>query len=142
MNRFAILIDSTGDLNKDLRAKYDIDYCTMGISIDGKDYPASLDWDQGMTPHELYDLMRQGMKFFTSQVTAQEFESKFQNTSIKGKMSTTSPAPRDFRAQSISLAASLRKLEPFIRPQDRLLRFAHLGLRPRGDGHHRQQDAR
>jgi fatty acid-binding protein DegV len=47
MNSFAILIDSTGDLGKDLRAQYDIDYCPMGISIDGKDYPASLDWDQG-----------------------------------------------------------------------------------------------
>ncbi|OPZ36682.1 MAG: Fatty acid-binding protein [Tenericutes bacterium ADurb.BinA155] len=77
MNSFAILIDSTGDLGKDLRKQYDIDYCPMGISIDGKDYPASLDWDQGMTPHQLYDLMRQGMKFYTSQVPAQTFESKF-----------------------------------------------------------------
>jgi fatty acid-binding protein DegV len=37
-----------------------------------------------MTPHQLYDLMRQGMKFFTSQVTGSNFESQIQNTSIKG----------------------------------------------------------
>jgi DegV family protein with EDD domain len=112
MNRFAILIDSTGDLNKDLRAKYDIDYCTMGISIDGKDYPASLDWDQGMTPHELYDLMRKGMRFFTSQVTAQEFESKFRKYLDQGQ-DVYYIACSSGLSGSINIARSVaKKLEP------------------------------
>lgn len=77
MKNLAILIDSTGDLDTELRKKYSIGYCVMGISFKGKEIPASLDWDQGYDPHALYDVMREGEKIFTSQVTRQEYESKF-----------------------------------------------------------------
>ncbi len=77
MKNLAILIDSTGDLDTELRKKYSIGYCVMGISFKGKEINASLDWDQGYDPHALYDIMREGEKIFTSQVTRQEFETKF-----------------------------------------------------------------
>jgi len=77
MEKFAIFTDSAGDIEKDLREKYDIDYCSMNVSWDGQEHLASLDWDQGFTPHEFYDLMRRGTRIFTTQVPATEFDKKF-----------------------------------------------------------------
>lgn len=77
MSKLVILIDSTGDLDTELRKKYNIGYCEMGLSFAGKEIIASLDWDQGYNPHALYDVMRGGEKIFTSQVTRQEYEKKF-----------------------------------------------------------------
>ena len=78
MNKFAIFIDSTGDLPIDLRKEFDIDYCPMMLNIDGKDVVASLDYDQGYSPKELYDIMRNGTRVFTSQVPNQTFLDKFE----------------------------------------------------------------
>ncbi len=78
MSKFAIFIDSTGDLPLDLRKQYDIDYCPMMLNIDGKDVIASLDYDQGYSPKELYDIMRNGTRVFTSQVPNQTFLDKFE----------------------------------------------------------------
>lgn len=70
---FAILIDSTGDLSAELRQKYDIDYIRFTVSIEGGDYViASLDYDQGLTHHDFYQVMRDGKRIYTSQVTEQE----------------------------------------------------------------------
>ena len=78
MNKIAILIDSTGDLNAELREKYGIDdYCAMHISYDGKEIPASLDWDAGVQPEELYKVLTEGRRIYTSAVTVQEYETKF-----------------------------------------------------------------
>lgn len=78
MSKLAILIDSTGDLNLELRQKHDIDgYCTMHITYDDKEIPASLDWDAGVTPDELYQVLREGRRIYTSAVNAQEYEEKF-----------------------------------------------------------------
>lgn len=85
MAELAIFIDSTGDLDTELRKKYDIGYCTMGLSFKGKEIPASLDWDHGYNPHQLYDVMREGEKIFTSQVTRQEFIAKFEPELKAGK---------------------------------------------------------
>lgn len=85
MSKLAIFIDSTGDLDTELRKKYDIDYCVMGLSFKGKEIKASLDWDQGYDPHALYDVMRQGERIFTSQVTRQEYEQKFTAALEEGK---------------------------------------------------------
>lgn len=85
MKKIAIFIDSTGDLDTELRKKYDIGYCEMGLSFKGKEIVASLDWDQGYNPHALYDVMREGEKIFTSQVTRQEFEKKFGDALKKGQ---------------------------------------------------------
>lgn len=85
MSRFQIFIDSTGDLNKEQRDRYGLDYCPMSVSWGGKDYPASLDWDQGFTAHEYYDIMRGGTRIFTSQVTAPTFLEKFEPIFQKGE---------------------------------------------------------
>lgn len=84
MKNLSIFIDSTGDLDTELRKKYDIDYCEMGLSFKGKEIVASLEWDQGYDPHGFYDVMRSGEKIFTSQVTRQEFEKKFGAALEKG----------------------------------------------------------
>lgn len=78
----AILIDSTGDFNKDLRTRFGIDdYCEMHVSFNDngtqKEIAASLDWDQGYTPEQLYSILDRGERLYTSQVTRQEFEAKF-----------------------------------------------------------------
>lgn len=78
MSKLAILIDSTGDLNQELRQKHEIDdYCAMHISYDDKEIVASLDWDAGVTPEELYQVLREGRRIYTSAVTVQEYEEKF-----------------------------------------------------------------
>lgn len=84
MENLSIFIDSTGDLDTELRREYDIDYCEMGLSFKGKEIIASLDWDQGYDPHSLYDVMRSGERIFTSQVTRQEYEKKFTSALEKG----------------------------------------------------------
>ena len=43
--KYAIVTDSTADLTKELRQEYGIDYVQMNITFDGKELPASLDWD-------------------------------------------------------------------------------------------------
>lgn len=85
MNKLAILIDSTADLNAELRKEFGIDdYCTMHISFDGKEIPASLDWDAGVTPEELYSVLTAGRRIYTSAVTVQEYEAKFTKYLEKG----------------------------------------------------------
>ena len=77
MAQFKIFIDSTGDLPKDLRDEYDIDYCPMIVTVDEKEIVASLDYDQGYTLKQFYDVMREGRRIFTSQVPDQVFVEKF-----------------------------------------------------------------
>ena len=84
MKKLSIFIDSTGDLDLELRKKYDIDYCAMSFSFKDKEVVASLDWDQGYDPHSFYDVMRSGERVFTSQVSRGEFEKKFTETLEKG----------------------------------------------------------
>lgn len=85
MNKLAILIDSTADLNADLRKEFGIDdYCTMHVSFDEKEIPASLDWDAGVAPEELYKVLTEGRRIYTSAVTVQEYEEKFGKYLEKG----------------------------------------------------------
>ena len=74
---FSIFIDSTGDLGKELRTKFDIDYCPMNISINDKEIVASLDYDQGYSAHEIYEIMRGGTRIFTTMVPTTVFQEKF-----------------------------------------------------------------
>ncbi|MBR7075411.1 MAG: DegV family protein, partial [Lachnospiraceae bacterium] len=46
MKNYVILGDSTCDLNKDLRKKYGIEYVQMKYVLDGREYAASLDWEE------------------------------------------------------------------------------------------------
>ncbi|MDY6429874.1 MAG: DegV family protein [Bacilli bacterium] len=83
--KFAILIDSTGELNKEFRTKYDIDYCPMQLAFEGKEYLASLDYDSGYTPHEIYQKEAQGVRVTTSQVTNETYLNKFKKYLDEGK---------------------------------------------------------
>lgn len=84
MRDYAIYVDSTADLTKELREKYDIKYFKMAISVDGKEYPASLDWDV-YSAKELYDWLRNGKKIKTSQVSYVEFREGFEKELKAGK---------------------------------------------------------
>ena len=85
MKPIQIFIDSCGELNKDNRTKYGIDYCPMTLNIDGKEYLASLDYDQGISFHDFYEIMRSGKRCFTSQVPTTIFEEKFKKAISEGK---------------------------------------------------------
>ncbi len=73
---FKIIADSTSDLSLELRNKYNLDYCQMGITCDDKEYVADLDYKE-YSAKELYDWMRNGKRVFTSQVSDNEFRRVF-----------------------------------------------------------------
>lgn len=84
MKKFAILGDSTCDLTTELRKKFDIDYCLMGVVVDGKEMAADLDWKE-FTAKDLYGWMLAGKKVKTTQVSVEEFENKFKAHLDKGE---------------------------------------------------------
>ncbi len=83
MRPFAIIGDSTCDLNKNLRKQLDVDYVQMNFVLDGKEYPASLDWE-AMSAKAFYDQMREGKRITTTQVPAETYARKFTEYLEKG----------------------------------------------------------
>lgn len=77
MKNFVILADSCCDLDKNTRSEYEIEYIPMHFTVDGKEYPADLDW-KDFSPREFYDIMRNGKRVTTSQTSANEFKEKFE----------------------------------------------------------------
>lgn len=77
MRKFVILTDSSCDLDKNLREKYDIEYLPMHLIIEGKDYDADLDW-QTISVKEFYDLMREGKRIMTAQISKLEYLTRFE----------------------------------------------------------------
>ena len=78
MSTFEILIDSTGEMHREEREKYGVDYCPMTLCIDdGPEVPASLDYDQGYTSQDYYNAMREGKRIYTAQVRDAIFLEKF-----------------------------------------------------------------
>lgn len=77
MRKFAVITDSTSDLGREVREKYNIDYLQMNISYDGKELPASLDWDL-YSPKEFYDIMRSGTRIRTTQVPVDRMKAGFE----------------------------------------------------------------
>lgn len=84
MKEFVIFGDSTCDLDKALREKYDIQYVAMNFSVDDTEYVASLDWE-GHSAKEHYDLMRGGKRVFTTQVPQNVFYDSFKKVLSEGK---------------------------------------------------------
>lgn len=84
MKEYVILTDSCSDLGKDMRESLGIDYVQMNIVYDGKELPASLDWDL-YTPAELYNIMRGGTRVTTNQVPVQTFNTAFTKYLEEGK---------------------------------------------------------
>lgn len=76
MANVKIFTDSCSDLTKELREKYDIEYVLMNVVRDGKEYPASLDWES-FSVKEFYGFMRNGERITTTAVPMSEFEKKF-----------------------------------------------------------------
>ena len=81
MSKFAIIGDSTCDLTHEMRKERNIDYARMMVSWTDKDKKpheiyASLDWEV-LSPKQYYDLMRDGIRLITSQVTEQEYDEVF-----------------------------------------------------------------
>lgn len=105
MRKFVIVTDSCSDLNKELRARFDIDYLQMRVIYDGVDMPASLDWEW-MSPKEFYDKMRRGTRFTTSQVIAIEYQEAFEKYVNSGfdvlSISCSSALSGSFRASEIA----------------------------------------
>ncbi len=84
MSQFVIFGDSTCDLTKEIREKFDIDYVAMGFSVDDTEYEASLDWEfHSAKTH--YNLMRGGKRVFTSQVHRNTYYDKFKAVLESGR---------------------------------------------------------
>ncbi len=84
MNNFVIIADSTSDLSKELRDKYDIDYVRMNYVVDGVEYDASLDWENHSVS-DFYNIMRDGKRILTTQVPREEYTKKFKSYLDQGK---------------------------------------------------------
>jgi len=76
MRKFCVMADSTCDLGMDLLKKYDIEYVQMNYVVDGKEFGASLNWEQ-ISSKDYYDLMRNGTRIQTTQVPRNVYEDAF-----------------------------------------------------------------
>lgn len=76
MRKIKIITDTCGDLNKELLDKYSIDYVKMNNVYNDQEIKATLTWDW-KTPHEFYQIMRNGERITTTQVPVDEFNTVF-----------------------------------------------------------------
>ena len=83
MKKFIIITDSCSDLEKELRDQYDIEYIPNTYSFDGRSVVADLDWKE-VSVKEFYDLMRNGTRILTSQVTANQYREVFEKAIKEG----------------------------------------------------------
>lgn len=83
MRPVAILTDSCSDLSPELLKQYGIDYAMMNTVYNGTEAPASLAWES-FTPHEFYDIMRNGERITTTQVPVERFRKKFDEYAERG----------------------------------------------------------
>lgn len=77
MKKYVIVTDSSSDLNKTLRQKYDIEYIPMRILYDDKDIPADLDWGT-IGVKDFYKMMRDGVHFKTAQISIADCKEAFE----------------------------------------------------------------
>ena len=83
MKLFYVFTDSTADVEKSYRDKYDFGYLKMAFKLDGKDYTADLEWKE-LNSSQFYNYMRQGNRVTTNQVLTEEVENKFEEAFKKG----------------------------------------------------------
>ena len=76
MGKYAIITDSASDLSKAYRDANHIDYAKTMYSYEEKgelhELEADLDWES-ISCKDFYDILRRGIRIFTSQVTAQNY---------------------------------------------------------------------
>ena len=83
MRNYVIVTDSSSDLDKELREKYDIDYIPMHMMLEGKDYPADLDWGD-FSVKEFYGILKDGKRFLTAQINVAEYTEAFEKYILAG----------------------------------------------------------
>ena len=82
---FQIFTDSSTDLSKQLRTKYNVDYFKMGIVVNGEAKNADMDWEE-YTPEELYGWIKDLSNHCkTSLVTYGEYLEKTEAVLKQGK---------------------------------------------------------
>jgi len=77
MRNVKIITDSCADLNAEQLARYDIDYAKMSTVYNGVESPALLTWSEDEV-HALYNIMRDGNRITTAQVSVEEFQRIFE----------------------------------------------------------------
>ena len=78
MRRVKIITDSCADLTAEQLDRYGIDYAKMSIVYEGVERPACLTWT-AEEAHALYELMREGKRITTAQVSVEEFNRVFEH---------------------------------------------------------------
>ena len=77
MRNVKIITDPCADLNVEQLSKYNIDYAEMSTVYKGVETPALLNWTDREV-HELYNIMRDGNRITTAQVSVEEFQRIFE----------------------------------------------------------------
>ena len=77
MRNVKIITDSCSDLTAEQLARYDIDYAKMSTVYNGEESPALLTWSEDEV-HTLYNIMRDGKRIITAQVSVEEFQHIFE----------------------------------------------------------------
>ena len=72
MRKVKIITDSCADMTGEQLARYDIDYAKMSTVYNGVESPALLTWSEDEV-HTLYNIMRDGNRITTAQVSVEEF---------------------------------------------------------------------
>ena len=77
MKNVKIITDSCADMTSEQLARYDIDYAKMSTVYNGEESPALLTWSDDEV-HALYNIMRDGNRITTAQVSVEEFQRIFE----------------------------------------------------------------
>ena len=83
MAKYQIFTDSSCDLCTETRKANNIAYFYFGLVVDGKEYPADLDW-QAYSHEEFYGWLSAGKKVKTTQVSMEEVMNKVRPYFEKG----------------------------------------------------------
>ncbi len=78
MKNYVIVTDSCSDMGKEYREKYGIEYLKMFYRYDDKEYPADLDWEVHGSAKGFYDVMRDGKRIYTAQITGSMYKEAFE----------------------------------------------------------------
>ena len=77
MRKVQVITDSCADLNTVQLEEYNIDYAKMSTVYNGAESPALLTWSDDEV-HRLYNIMREGSRVTTAQVSVEEFQRIFE----------------------------------------------------------------
>lgn len=77
MRKVKIITDSCADLTAEQLERYGIDYAKMTTVYEGKESPAYLTWT-AEEAHDFYNIMRDGKRITTAQVSVEEFTRVFE----------------------------------------------------------------